>query len=291
MGLYHHSSLMRTDCVRFGLQQHPAGSLRLQNTDFYVKLKPQRESLLAARWLSSASRQPWHLSVKLLRLPPRMSRNWEKKGKRKKVCLSKAFWVLAFRAFRWPRSTAASPTQPEEDGGEDIIEQVECWQHRGRVERRYHIRDKRPDVSRTPKQSPTSFTCCASTFKRFRFIFCLQSAPFASECVLFNRLDKTRETKRKKPSRGKIRTELVFPLNNLSRISFAAGAYADTLLSDALLSLPLIWGDSGAQKPLRPDKSNHHTNRISLKLCVTRFDPTALSEMLDFVGRPERRRF
>lgn len=59
-------------------------------------------------------------------------------------------------------------------------------------------------------------------------------APFASECVLFNRLDKTRETKRKKPSRGKIRTELVFPLNNLSRISFAAGAYADTLLSEAL---------------------------------------------------------
>lgn len=49
VGLYRHSSLMRTDCVQFGLQQHPAGSLRLQNTDFYVKLKPQRESLLAAR--------------------------------------------------------------------------------------------------------------------------------------------------------------------------------------------------------------------------------------------------
>lgn len=183
VGLYRHSSLMRTDCVRFGLQQHPAGSLRLQNTDFYVKLKPQCESLLAARWLSSASHQPWHLSDKLLlRLPLRMSHNWEKKGKRKKVCLSKAFWVLAFRAFHWPRSTAALPTQPEEDGGEDIIEQVECEQHRGRVESRYHInRDKRPDISRTPKQSrrttktPTSFTCCVSTFKRFRFIFCLQS--------------------------------------------------------------------------------------------------------------------
>lgn len=100
VGLYRHSSLMRTDCARFGLQQHPAGSLRLQNTDFYLKLKPQRESLLAARWLSSASHQPWHLSDKLLlRLPLRMWHNWEKKRKKKESVFIQSFLSLGFQGF------------------------------------------------------------------------------------------------------------------------------------------------------------------------------------------------
>lgn len=51
-----------------------------------------------------------------------------------------------------------------------------------------------------------------------------------------------------------------------------------------------IWGDCRAQKPLRLDKSNHQPDRISLELCVTRFDPAALSEMLYLltIRRPER---
>lgn len=39
--------------------------------------------------------------------------------------------------------------------------------------------------------------------------------------------------------------------------------------------LRMCWYASTAQKPLRPDKSNHGTHRISPELCVTRFDPAA----------------
>ena len=84
------------------------------------------------------------------------------------------------------------------------------------------------------------------------------------------------------------------PLNNPCRFSFAVSAYVNTFRSllphlRSSLSLALcIWGDSTAQKPLRLDKSNHHTDRISLELCVSRFDPAALSEMLYFIQRPER---
>lgn len=54
-----------------------------------------------------------------------------------------------------------------------------------------------------------------------------------------------------------------------------------TLLSLSLSLFPLcLRGDCEAQEPLRADKSKHHTGEINLELCVTRFDPAALSESL-----------
>lgn len=52
--------------------------------------------------------------------------------------------------------------------------------------------------------------------------------------------------------------------------------------------LRMCWYASTAPKPLRPDKSIHGTHRISPELCVTRFDPAALSEILCFMQRPEQ---
>lgn len=52
-------------------------------------------------------------------------------------------------------------------------------------------------------------------------------------------------------------------------------------LSLSLSLFPLcLRGDCEAQEPLRADKSKHHTGEINLELCVTRFDPAALSESL-----------
>lgn len=74
----------------------------------------------------------------------------------------------------------------------------------------------------------------------------------------------------------------MFPWNNP-----CSTLYVDTLRS--LKLLPLTGGDSGAQHLLRPHKSDHHTDRMCLELCETRFDPSALSGILHSVHQDKRR--
>lgn len=100
----------------------------------------------------------------------------------------------------------------------------------------------------------------------------------------------------------------LFPLhqNNPCKLSLCVCAYVDIIFfffvfffctsppeiflpaaptpPHSALSLSLfplcLRGDCEAQEPLRADKSKHHTGEINLELCVTRFDPAALSESL-----------
>lgn len=112
------------------------------------------------------------------------------------------------------------------------------------------------------------------------------------------RKPKREKKKEKKETEERDWTCSVFPPNNPRRLSLCLCiCWYLSLASDSSLELypllslclalpPSIWGDSAAQKPLRPDKSNHHTDRMSLELCVTRFDPAALSAMLRSMQRP-----
>lgn len=111
--------------------------------------------------------------------------------------------------------------------------------------------------------------------------------------VCFFCADKTKRSSKRNPSLRR-----VFPLNNPRRLSLAVCAYVDT--SRAFFFLPHLWGFPPLLSPFclrwlcsseafeaRQKQPSHRQDKLRA-VCVTRFDPSALSEMLYFTPRPER---